>query len=51
MFIGRTDVEAETLVLWPPDAKSWLIGKDSDAGKDWGQKKGMTEDDMAGWHH
>ena len=47
VFIGRTDAEAETPILWPPDAKSWLIGKDSDAGKDWGQEeKGMTEDDM-----
>ena len=44
--------KAETPVLWPPHAKSWLIGKDSDAGRDWGQEeKGMTEDDMAGWHH
>ena len=52
MFIGRTDVEAETLVLWPPDAKSWLIGKDSDAGRDWGQEeKGTTEDEMVGWYH
>ena len=52
VFIGRTDVEAETLILWPPDAKSWLIGKDPDAGSDWGQEeKGMTEDEMAGWHH
>ena len=51
VFIGRTDVEAETLILWPPLAKSWLIGKDSDAGRDWGQEKGMTEDEMAGWHH
>ena len=50
VFIGRTDAEAETPVLWPPDAKSWLIGKDSDAGKDWGQKeKGLTEDEMVGW--
>ena len=49
---GRNDAEAETLVLWPPDAKSWLIGKDSDAGKDWGQEeKGTTEDEMVGWHH
>ena len=49
MFIGRTDVEAETPILWPPDAKSGLIGKDSDAGRDWGQEeKGMTEDEMAG---
>ena len=52
VFIGRTDVEAETLILWPPDGKSWLIWKDPDAGKDWGQeKKGTTEDEMAGWHH
>ena len=52
VFIGRTNVEAETPVLWPPDAKSWLIGKDPDAGKDWGQEeKGTTEDEMAGWHH
>ena len=47
-----TDVEAETPILWPPDAKNWLIWKDPDAGKDWRQKKkGMTEDEMAGWHH
>ena len=52
VFIGRTDAEAETLILWPPDAKSWLIGKDSDAGRDWGQEeKGTTKDEMAGWHH
>ena len=52
VFIGRTDPEAETLVLWPHHAKSWLIGKDSDAGRDWGQEeKGTTEDGMAGWHH
>ena len=52
LFIGRTDVEAETPILWTPDAKSWLIGKDPDAGKDWGQEeKGTTEDDMVGWHH
>ena len=52
VFIGRTDVEAETPILWPPHAKSWLIGKDSDAGMDWGQEeKGTTEDEMAGWHH
>ena len=51
-FIGRTDVEAETPILEPPDAKSWLICKDPDAGKDWGQvEKGMTEDEIAGWHH
>ena len=49
--IGRTDVEAETPILWPPDAKSWLIGKDPDAGKDWGQEKGTTEDEMVAWHH
>ena len=52
VFTGRTDVEAETPILWPPDAKSWLIGKDPDAGKDWGQEeKGATEDEMVGWHH
>ena len=52
VFIGRTDVEAETPVLWPPDAKSWLIGKDPDAGKDWGQEeKQTTEDEVIGWHH
>ena len=51
MFIGRTDAEAEAPVLWPPDAKSWLIGKAPDAGKDWKQEKGMTEDEMVGWHH
>ena len=52
IFIGRTDVEAETPILWPPDAQSWLIWKDPDAGKDWGQEeKGMTEDGMVGWHH
>ena len=52
VFIGRTDVEAETPILWPPDAKSWLIWKDPDAGKDWGQEeKGTTEDEMVGWHH
>ena len=52
VFIGRTDAEAETPVLWPPHAKSWLIGKDSDAGRDWGQEeKGTTEDKMVGWHH
>ena len=51
MFIGRTDAEAETPILWPPDVKSRLIGKDSDAGRNWGQeKKGATEDQMAGWH-
>ena len=52
VFIGRTDVEAETPILRPPHAKSWLIGKVSDSGRDWGQEeKGMTEDEMAGWHH
>ena len=51
MFIGRTDAEAETPILWPPHAKSWLIGKDPDAGRAWGQEKGTTEDEMAGWHH
>ena len=50
-FFGRNDAKAETPVLWLPHAKSWLIGKDSDAGRDWGQEKGMTEDEMAGWHH
>ena len=51
-FFGRTDAKAETPVLWPPHAKSWLIGKESDAGRDWGQEeKGTTEDEMAGWHH
>ena len=51
VFIGGTDVEAETPILWAPDAKSWLIGKDPDAGKDWGQEKGTTEDEMDGCHH
>ena len=52
VFTGRTDVEAETPILWPPDVKSWLICKDPDAGKDWSQvEKGTTEDEMAGWHH
>ena len=51
-FFGRNDAKAEVPVLWPPHAKSFLIGKDSDAGRDWGQEeKGMTEDEMAGWHH
>ena len=50
--LGRTDVEAETLILWLPDVKSWLIGKDPNAGKDWRQEeKGMTEDEMVGWYH
>ena len=52
VFFGRNDAKAEAPVLWPPHVKSWLIGKDSDAGRDWGQEeKGMTEDEMAGWHH
>ena len=51
IFIGRTDVEAEAPILWPPDAKNWLTGNDPDAGKDWRQEKGMTEDEMVGWHH
>ena len=52
VFFGRNDAKAETPVLWPPNAKSSLIGKDSDAGRDWGQEeKGTTEDEMAGWHH
>ena len=52
VFIGRTEAEAETPILWPPHAKSWLIGKDSNAGRDWGQEeKGTTEDEMVGWHH
>ena len=52
VFFGRNDAKAEAPVLWPPHAKSWLIGKDTDAGRDWGQEeKWMTEDEMAGWHH
>ena len=52
VFFGRNDAKAEIPVLWPPHAKSGLIGKDSDAGRDWGQEeKGTTEDEMAGWHH
>ena len=52
ILIGRTDTEVEVPILWPPNANSWLLGKDPDAGKDWRQKeKGMTEDKMAGWHH
>ena len=52
IFIGRTDAEAESPILWPPDSKSWLIWKDPDAGKDWGwEEKGVTEDEMDGWHH
>ena len=52
VFIGRTDAEAETPILWPPDVKNWLTGKGSDAGKDWGQEgKGTIEDEMVRWHH
>ena len=51
IFIGRTDGEAEASILWPPDAKNWLIGNDPDAGEDWGQEKGKTENEMIGWHH
>ena len=52
VFIGRTDAKAETPVLWPPDVKNWLTGKDPDAGKDWKrEEKGMTGDEMVGWHH
>ena len=52
VFLGRTDVEAETPILWPPDAKNWLIWKDHGAGKDWGQEeKRTTEDELVGWHH
>ena len=52
IFVGRTDTEAETPILWPPDVKRWLIWKDPDAGKDWGQEeKGVGEDKMVGWHH
>ena len=52
VFIGRTDAEDETPIFWPPHARNWLTGKDSDAGRDWVQKeKGMTEDEIAGWHH
>ena len=52
IFIRKTDAEAEASIFWPPDAKSWLIGKDPDAGKDWGrEEKGPTEDEMVGWHH
>ena len=52
VFIERTDAEAETPILWPPNVKSWLIWKDPDAGKDWGwEEKGTTEDEMVGWHH
>ena len=52
VFFGKNDAKAETPVLWPPDGKNWLIGKDPDAGKDWGQEeKGVTQDEMVGWHH
>ena len=51
IFIGKTDAEAETVIIWPPDAKNWCIGKDLDAGKDWRWEKGTTEDEMVGWHH
>ena len=51
VFIGRTDAKPETPILWPLHAKSWLIGKDPDAGRDWGQERGTTEDEMAGWQH
>ena len=52
LFIGRIDAEAEASILWQPDVKNWVIGKDPDAGRDWGQEeKGMTEDEMVGWHH
>ena len=51
IFTGRTNAEAETPILWPPDVKNWLIGKDPDAGKDWRWEKGITENQMVGWHH
>ena len=51
ILIGKTDAEAETPIFWPPDANNWLTGKDTDAGKDWSQKKGTIEDEMVGWHH
>ena len=51
IFTGRTDAEAKAPMLWPPDAKKWLLRKDPDAGKDWRHEKGMTEDEMVGWHH
>ena len=51
IFTGRTNAEAETPILWPPDVKNWLIWKDPDAGKDWRQEKETTEDEMVGWHH
>ena len=51
VVIGRTDADAEAAILWPPDGKIWLIGKDPNAGKDWGKDKGATKDEMVGWHH
>ena len=51
MFTGETDAEAEAPILWPPDAKNWLTGEEPDAGKDWRQEKGTTEDETVGWHH
>ena len=51
IFIGKTDAEAETPILWPPDKKNWLIWEDPDAGQDWRREKGTTEDEMVGWHH
>ena len=51
ILIGKTEAEAETPILWPPDGKNWLIGKDPDAGKDWRQEKGTTEDEMVEWRH
>ena len=51
IVIGRTDADAEAAILWPPDRKIWLIGKDPNAGKDWGKEKGTTKDEMVGWHH
>ena len=51
IFIGRTNDENETPIIWPPDAQNWLTGKDPDAGKDWRQEKGTTEDEMVAWHH
>ena len=51
IFIGRTDAEVEIPILWPPDAKNWLTGKDPDAGQDWRWEKGITEDEMVAWHH
>ena len=51
IFIWRTDAEAEAAILWPSDVKNWLIWKDPDAGKEWREEKGMTEDEMVGWHH